>query len=361
MRRDGGLKVGSIRERHAPAFVGATVLLAVVLVLAGPRRSLNVDRATWNAPDTSAVDAPAAAARLTVDGDSTPRANGAAGPTHVGMRNVDLYVDPEIVLHIRHMRGTLRSRNGGLVVFDDKESLVFRLAFAEVALTAKDLGTLMNKYVFGYPGAPLRNLSVTIAGNEIVQRGRLKKGIQFPFEMRATVAATPDGRIRIHPTRMKVLGIPANGVMKLFRLSLNDVVNLRGAKGAQADGNDIILDPALILPPPAIEGRVTSVRIEGDRLVQVFGSKAAGDALGPLPIPDPSAPNYMFYRGGTLRFGKLLMLDADMQIVDLDTRDPFGFFLDRYLEQLVAGYSKTMRDSGLEVFMKDIDKLPASR
>ncbi|MEP6692781.1 MAG: hypothetical protein ABJD07_16610, partial [Gemmatimonadaceae bacterium] len=72
------------------------------------------------------------------------------------------------------------------------------------------------------------------------------------------------------------------------------------------------------------------------------------------------SPNYMFYKGGTLRFGKMMMLDAEMQIVDLDPKDPFTFDLDRYNEQLVAGYSRTLSDLGLEVFMRDIDKVGAS-
>jgi hypothetical protein len=63
----------------------------------------------------------------------------------------------------------------------------------------------------------------------------------------------------------------------------------------------------------------------------------------------------MFYRGGTLRFGKLSMADADMQIVDLDPGDPFEFDLEHYTTQLVAGYSRTPPDLGLEVYMPDID------
>jgi hypothetical protein len=110
----------------------------------------------------------------------------------------------------------------------------------------------------------------------------------------------------------------------------------------------------MILPPPAIEGRVSAVRVAGDQVVMTFGS---GAPLG--PIPDSTSQNYMFYRGGTLRFGKLLMLDADMQINDLDPTDPLKFNIDRYLDQLIAGYSKTTRSGGLNVFMRDIDKLNA--
>ncbi|MGH7490416.1 MAG: hypothetical protein ACREMY_33115, partial [bacterium] len=104
-------------------------------------------------------------------------------------------------------------------------------------------------------------------------------------------------------------------------------------------------------------GHATGIRVEGNELVQTFG---APDAAPPLSPPDTAAPSFMFYKGGTLHFGKLLMLDAEMEIVD---RRPSGFFdfdLDRYKDQLVAGYSKTLPDLGLEVYMLGLDKLASA-
>jgi hypothetical protein len=65
----------------------------------------------------------------------------------------------------------------------------------------------------------------------------------------------------------------------------------------------------------------------------------------------------MAYRGNRLQFGKLLMSDTDLVIVDPDPRDPFDFYLDRYKDQLVAGYSKTTPSNGLRVYMVDFNKL----
>src|SRR6185437_10234101 len=64
-------------------------------------------------------------------------------PTQVEMRNVDFYVDPEIVLHIHRLRGTIRSKTGGPVMFDDKRSLVIHLTSAEVGLGASDITVLL--------------------------------------------------------------------------------------------------------------------------------------------------------------------------------------------------------------------------
>jgi len=62
-----------------------------------------------------------------------------------------------------------------------------------------------------------------------------------------------------------------------------------------------------------------------------------------------------FFRGGTLRMGKLLMVDADMQVADTDASDPLDFFLDRYNDQLVAGFTRNQPDYGLLVYMRDFD------
>ena len=65
----------------------------------------------------------------------------------------------------------------------------------------------------------------------------------------------------------------------------------------------------------------------------------------------------MYFKGGALHFGKLVMLDAEMEVVDRRPTGLFNFDLDRYKEQLVAGYSLTLPDMGLEVYMLGLEKL----
>jgi hypothetical protein len=49
----------------------------------------------------------------------------------------------------------------------------------------------MNRYVFGYRGAPITHVTVTIASGEMRMTGRLHKGVNIPFDIRARVDATP--------------------------------------------------------------------------------------------------------------------------------------------------------------------------
>jgi hypothetical protein len=296
-------------------------------------------------------DAPPSPSTGTVTGAS---AADARAPTYVEMRNVLFHVHPHVALGIRSLRGTMRSLTSAPIFFDDPASFRIRIREAEVGISPSDLTALLNDYVFAYPGAPLRHLRVRLDGQELVQTGRLRT-LNLPFETRSTLSITADGDLRIHAKRTRLLGVGVTRVMRVLGLRLERLVDLDGARGARVEGNDIILDVERALPPPAIEGRLIGVRIEGDELLQRFGPLPGDANLRDLPVPDPGARNYMFYKGGTLRFGKLVMLDADMQIVDLDPRDPFRFDISRYLVQLVPGYSRTLKDGGLEVFMQDID------
>ncbi|HEU4630730.1 MAG TPA: hypothetical protein VFS08_13345 [Gemmatimonadaceae bacterium] len=278
--------------------------------------------------------------------------------TRIQFRNVNFHVAPGLVLGIRRLDGEMRSKTPGQpVIFDDKRAFVIRIASAEVTLDTASLGHLMNDHVFGYRGAPLRALSFGTKHGQLVQRGILHKVVDIPFEMTAQVSVTPAGLLRIHPTAMRICTIPGKGLMDALGIELSDLLDLRGARGVRVDHDDLLLDPDQLLPPPSISGRVVAVRVEPGRLVQIFGggaNAAIAEAAAALTPPDSAAPNYMYFRHGTLRFGKLYMVRADMQIVDLHPADPFDFSVDRYNAQLVAGYSKNQPDMGLEVFMPDL-------
>jgi hypothetical protein len=278
--------------------------------------------------------------------------------TSVQMQNVDFYVDPQIPLHITRLSGTMMSRSRGPVMFDDKRSFVIRVTAAEAGLTGPALSALLNKYVFNYPGSPITNLRVTVSGSEIIQKGTLHKVGALPFEIRASLSVTPDGRIRLHPTRTEIIGLHVDRLMSGLGLPLSKIIDLSKAKGATVSGNDIFLSPTAVIPPPEIQGHVTAVRVENNLVIMTFGTPASTPMMA---VPDTSAHNYMYYKGGTLQFGKLMMLDADMFITDLDPADPFHFDLDRYKPQLVAGYSRTLQSGGLEVWMRDIDKIGKAR
>ncbi|MEO7040677.1 MAG: hypothetical protein ABI035_00275 [Gemmatimonadaceae bacterium] len=287
----------------------------------------------------------------------TSVSNAEAGVTNALMRNVDFYVDPDVALHVRQLRGTMRSKTSGPVVFDDKHSFILHINSGEIGLDAHGLTVLLNKYIFGYKGAPIRNTSVSIGNGQMRLTGSMHKGINIPFDITAQVLLTPDGMMRIHPTKAKILKLNGDALMKMFHLSLEKLLDVSKAVGVTVQKDDIIIDPIKVLPPPTIEGRMIAVRVEGDQIVQTFG----GSGTVSRPPLEPRAGNFMYFRGGSLRFGKLTMADAEMLVTDLDPSDPLKFDLDLYAKQLIAGYSRTLPSMGLEVYMRDIDKIDRAR
>lgn len=341
-------------NRGGIAVIAGSMLVAAPLLLRG---ALDNSRTEHQAAPTANVGAVARSVN-----DTEPVRIESALPTRVSMRNVDFRVGDGVQLRIRALEGALRGLRRGIVDFDDRTSYRLVIDTAEVGLTATDITNLLNNHVFAYPGAPLRHLKVEIRDGELRQSGILRKGVDIPFSMTAAVSLTPDQRIRLHPTSIRIFGVNGEKLMSALGLDLQKMLNLRGATGVAVEKNDLLLSPLVILPPPVMEGRMVQLRVAGGQLLQTFGARiGAPPATGTMALPDTSARNYMLYRGGTLHFGKLYMTDAEMLIVDRDPTDPFDFDNVGYQRQLVAGYSRTLPDLGLEVFMPDARKLTLPR
>jgi hypothetical protein len=275
------------------------------------------------------------------------------GPVEAEMRHVLYHVDDRVILQIEYLRGALLPTRDEPPWFDDPESFSLAIDTGVVTISAASLSALLNDYVFNYDGSPLDNLTVTVDKGQLKQKGTLHKGIPLPFTIRAELSTTPDGRLRLHPTSVEVAGIGVKGLMRTFGIELENLVKVQRGRGVEIEDNDFLLSPAGLLPPPRIEGRVTAVRVSGESIEQTFGGSKRPGRAQPLHPSDPSARNYMFYRGKVLRFGKLTMMDADLQIVDVDPDDPFDFDLAHLNEQLVAGESHNQPDFGLVTVMPD--------
>jgi len=275
----------------------------------------------------------------------------------IEMKNVRLHVDDGIILDVSRLRGIMVSRNAGAPpIFDDQSSYILQLQTAQMSMEMSSLQNLMNRHVFAYDGSPLKDLVLAADGARIKMKGKLHKGINVPFSSTASIAPTSDGQMRLHVESMKALGIPAKGLLGIFGLELDDVMDIKRRRGVDVQDNDIVIAPGQVLPPPEIRGRLTHVAVQGNRLSQTFDDPARGRPAR-LALPSPGSTNYVYFGGGDIRFGKLTMHDADLQLIDADPRDPFDFFPARYNAQLVAGYSKNTPKKGLKTFMPDYDDL----
>lgn len=274
------------------------------------------------------------------------------------MRNVDLHIDSQAVMRVHSLRGEMIPvASGNVALLDDATSFRIRATGGEVALDGPAISALLNEIVFNYPGAPLRHLRVRIEKGAVVQKGTLHKGVDIPFELWAIPVLQPDGRLRLHPQRLRIFSVDGLKLMHALGLHLDNMMDLSKARGASVKGDDIFLDPLAITPPPMVTGHLSSVTIERDLLVQAFSRTADDTIFGTFVRPDSDARNFVYFRGGRLRFGKLTMIDTDLLIHDADERDPLDLYLAHYNRQLVAGHTKNLPNFGLRTWMVDYGKL----
>jgi hypothetical protein len=268
------------------------------------------------------------------------------------MRNVTYHFSDTVVVEIKSLNGELVPLGKNeFPIFDDKNSFSLRISTAEIAIDSSNLANVLNSYVFARPHSPLTALSITVEKGRLKVKGKLHDKGDIPFETEGILTPTADGKLRLHSEKIKAMHVPVKGLMGLFGIDLGGLIKDGKVPGVQAQEDDLILDLEQILPPPHIEGKVVSIRMEGANIIQTFGGSGAA------PVKNIRAGNYMAYRNNRLRFNKLVMNDADLILIDMDPNDPLDFYLEHYKEQLSAGYTKTTLDSGLRVFIRDFNKL----
>jgi hypothetical protein len=278
------------------------------------------------------------------------------GTVQTQMRNVAYHFSDTVVVQIKSLNGMLVPLGKNrFPIFDDKDSFSLRISTAEMAIDSSSLANLLNSYVFARPHSPLTALSVVVEKGRVKVKGKLHDKGDIPFETEGILTPTAEGELRLHSEKIKAMHVPVKGLMSLFGIDLGALIKEGKVPGVRAEEDDLILDLEQILPPPHIEGKVVSVRMEGDRIIQVFGGSDA------KPVKNVRAGNYMAYKNNRLRFNKLVMNDADLILIDMDPSDPLDFYLEHYKEQLSAGYTKTTLDSGLRVFIKDYNKLHSAK
>ena len=122
--------------------------------------------------------------------------------------------------------------------------------------------------------------------------------------------------------------------------------------GIRADGDDLLLDTAAMLPPPRTEGRLQQVAVTGDRLAMRMTGPGAPPSHDPPPVhSQPRGTTCISSAADPFREA-----DDDGRGHAADRRrsaGPFDFFPAHYEAQLVAGYSRNTLRKGLQVFMPD--------
>jgi hypothetical protein len=280
------------------------------------------------------------------------------------MRHVDVRIADSATVRVRWLRGELlRTAIDRPVALGDPLTFRVRVTGGTVSLTGADLGAIENGVLFAYHGAPLSDLRLRTNGSELVQTGVLHKVVPLHFETRATLTLMPDGRIRVHPIAVHVLGLSAEKLLHTLGMHLSSVVDVSHARGIALDGDDVIIDPMQVLPPPAIVGRLRAVRIEGPAVIAEFLPSADDTLFRHSRDSAHTAPGFVDFHGGTLEVGTLEMHETDLRIGDRDSLGSFDLSLPHYADQLMHGYFTMHANFGVVARVPDFAALgmaPAS-
>jgi hypothetical protein len=289
-----------------------------------------------------------------VSAQSDARQGDSNAAVQTQMQNVRYHFTESATAYIKTLTGELRPAEGAeFPIFDNKDSFRLRIGYAEIDIAAADLASIFNSYVFARANSPLKGVSMSIENGHLNIKGKLHGVGTIPFETESTLSPTEDGKILLRTGKVKALHVPVKGIMNLFGVEIADLIKNGKLPGVEARGDDLVLDPSLVFPAPHMEGSVTGTRIEGNTIVLTFGDKNRA-------VKARQTGNYMSFRGNRLRFGKLTMTDVDMILIDMDPTDPFDFFMDRYNDQIAAGYSKISSNSALRIYVRDFNKLRKS-
>jgi hypothetical protein len=270
--------------------------------------------------------------------------------TNVYAHNLLLRKGPNFRVYVRWLRGQIiPTRRNVNPSFDDPDSFLLNIKAGFVRANVGDICEFLNASLSAK--SPLKNVTLSGDGNQIRLHATLRKLISLPIELIGTIAPAPGNRIQIHVTKLSLLKIPLKSILGGFHIGVSDLVP-DGMPGIKVSGNNILVDPQKLLPPPNIRGQLTGVRIVNPDLEAVYGDAET-------TVKDVEQwRNFLKLSGGTLDFGKLTMRHVDLIMIDLSNDAWFDLDLAHYQEQLVNGYTRMTPQAGLQIFMPDLNKLP---
>lgn len=277
------------------------------------------------------------------------------------MKNVFFRIHKEVGVKISDLFGELIPRvPTDPVNLDDVNSFSVRVHQGNMTMNGKNMDALMKNFTLNYKDAPLSELKNVITPGRITINGKMKQaGIKVNFEMSGTITATPDGMIKVAPDKMKAAGIPVKGLLDLVGLETSKLINVNKERGMEMVGNNIILNPAKLFPPPIINGRVSKIETETDAMIMTFDDGVTMQRP-PLPVAEGLYKNYKHIYGGAIRLaGNETHENTNLLIVDMNPANLFDFFLAEYMNHLMAGQVNVLNRNGtLLTTMPDYEDIP---
>lgn len=250
-------------------------------------------------------------------------------------RNVVYRVDEDVVVGMPDLVADIQVRqpNQPFIPANASDWMV-NIHTGTLTLDDASMTAIFNKYVFNYPGCPLSDLKIQNKDGKVSMSGTLHKVLPLPFSMEGTLSPNGQGQLVLKPDTVKSAGIPVKGIMDVLGLEMASLINSKAA-GVKIDGNNVVIYPDKLLPPPAITGFAAGAKVEVGRVTMYFDDKVRR----PMPeLPEPGAKNFLLMWGGNVLINNHLILDAKLMEIDTSPADPMYLYMPVYREQLAAGF-----------------------
>ena len=273
------------------------------------------------------------------------------GIVHIEVVHTQIHVTDDVLLRVDHMHGRMLVRPGSVISLDDLQSFRMELDEGVTRLSAHDLAALLNSYLLKNADSSIHHIDLHFEGQTLVIKGEVHKLVDLPFEGRGTLSPTANGELRLRLDEFKVAGVVNKNFLSFFGIHIDRFVQPKHQPTFHVEGNDLISPISSLFPPPAVSGKLTRVRVEGQDLVQTIG-----DGASAAPAPD-TLQGYVYFKGGRMSFGRLTMDNVDLRLVDRNKDRVFDFSLAHYQDQIKAGYSNLTPELGLVVYAEDYNRL----
>jgi len=281
--------------------------------------------------------------------------------TYMKLSNLHFRLTDEINMQIKELvaeaipKGTVK-----LVNFDDVNSFKIDILSGEAFVKTEIMEYIFNNTVFNYDGAPLKNLKMEFIDDEeggkpvkkLKLSGDMKLLFWIGFEMIGKMYLDREKTLMIiEAEKIKSLGNPyTKPILDLVNLNMEKLLPVPTGRGLTMRGNTIIVEPFKIFPPPQIGGFISEMQITSTGLNLRFTNNFKVN-FPPLPVKDVT--NYLYLYQGDVKFGKLMMVDARLQMVDMTQKNDFDFYLKKYFSALAVGYSKILPDGSVVAYIPD--------
>lgn len=281
--------------------------------------------------------------------------------TYMKLSNLHFRLTDEINMQVKELVGEAIPKGKVPVInFDDVNSFRIELLSGEAFVRTEVMEHIFNNYVFNYDGSPLKNQKMEFFDDDengkkvkkLRLSGDMKLVIWVGFEMVGKMYLDREKTLMvIEAERVKSLGNPyTKTLLDAVGLDMEKLLPVPSGRGLKMVGNKILVEPFKIFPPPQISGYISDMRVTNEGLQLFFSSKTK---VNFPPLPVRNVKNYLYLYQGDVKFGKLMMVDARLQMVDMSQQNDFDFYLKKYQLPLAVGYSKIMGDGSVVAHIPD--------